>query len=317
MKQSFVPPAGPMTLKLVKQLVSKMPYLNNVCVMGLCEPFLNPECSEILKYLKSQDFFVSFTTNGTIPLVGERLESLSFVDDLAFSIDTADPETFTYLRGGAKLHVVMENLKRVLNWKRELGLGKDDKPTVYINAVITSANFLQIPQLIEMLEPYADDLRYLMVDPVSRPDYQTFSDPLVLKHDFKFELGLAELRETVKQHKLQVMGLDWILKPSSNWKDCVMSWLDMRVEPNGDAYICCYNYSYVIGNVFNIHPTRFWLGRWMERSPLQIWNSDKAKAFRRQLLTKKPPIQQCHSCNFARSGWQDGTYLKERKDVEA
>jgi len=34
------------------------------------------------------------------------------VDDFVISMDTSDPETFTYLRGGAKLSVVMQNLER-------------------------------------------------------------------------------------------------------------------------------------------------------------------------------------------------------------
>jgi len=306
-----------MTLERVKLLMTKMPYVNNVCIMGLCEPFMNPECPEILEYLKNEGLFISFTTNCTVPLVGKRLESLGFVDDLALSIDTADPETFAYLRGGAKLDVVMENLERIIKWKREQGLTSTDKPSIYVNAVITSLNFNQIPHLIQMLEPYADDLRYLMVDPVSRPDYQSFSDPLALKHDSQFERSIQDLRSVAQKSRLKVMGLDWMLKPSCNWRDCPMSWLDMWVEPNGDVYICCYNYSYVVGNVFNHHPLKSFVGEAVDRTPLQIWNSDKARTFRKQLLTLKPPVEQCHSCNFARNGWQDGTYLKEKRDVEA
>jgi radical SAM protein with 4Fe4S-binding SPASM domain len=291
-----------MTLELVKVLLSRMPYISNVCIMGLCEPFMNPEAPAIVKWLKSQGYFISLTTNGMVSLTGERLDCLRCVDDFVISIDTDDPETFSYLRGGAKLPIVMENFRRVIEMKRSLGLGKKDNPPLHINAVITSLNFHQIPSLIKMLEPYADDLTYLMVDPVSRPDYQKFEDPLAIKHDAKFEAQICELRKIARQSRLSVVGLDYMLTPSYHWRDCPISWLNIWVQPNGDIYNC-YAYEYVVGNAF-------------KDNPLRAQNSKKARDFRKRLLTNDPPLQQCRCCNFARPGWQlSGVYLTGHKDV--
>lgn len=302
MRQSFKPPEGDMTLDNVQKLMKKMPYINNVVIQGLCEPYLNPEAPAIIRWLKNEGYFISFTTNGTIPLTGERLDCLRCVDDFVISIDTADPEVFRYLRGGAELETVFENFKRVINMKRRLGLKKTDNPPMHINAVITSKNFHQIPSLIKMLEPYADDLNYLMLDPVSRPDYCTFEDPLAVKHDAKFEAEMVELRTIARKSKLCVVGLDYMLMPSHDWHDCPLAWLNMDVEPNGDIYEC-YDFNYVVGNVFR-------------ESPLKAHNSQKARDFRKRLGTSDPPVQQCHSCNFARKGWQlNGVYLKGHKDV--
>jgi len=301
MRHSFQPKAGPMTLERVKTLLRKMPYVSTVCVMGLCEPFMNPETPAIVKWMKSQGYFISLTTDGMVSLTGEKLDCLRSVDDFVISIDTDDPETFNYLRGGAKLPIVMENLKRVVEMKRSLGLGKNDNPPFHINAVITSLNFHQIPGLIKMLEPYADDLTYLMVDPVSRPDYQSFEEPLAIKHDEDFEAKISELRKIAGQSKLPVVGLDYMLTPSYNWRDCPLEWLNIWVEPNGDVYKC-YDYRYVIGNVF-------------KENPLIIHNNKKSRDFRKKLLTSNPPLEQCRCCNFARTGWQiNGVYLTKSRE---
>lgn len=301
MRQTFKPEAGYMTLKNVKNLVKRMPYIWSVTIQGLCEPFLNPEAPAIIRWLKSQGYHISFTTNGMVALTGERLECLRDIDDFVISIDTNDPKTFTYLRGGARLEVVMKNLERVVEMKRSLGLSKHDNPPFHVNAVITTLNFNQVPDLIRMLEPYADQITYLMVDPVSRPDYSK-EEPLAIKHDAEFDTNIRELREFVKTSKISVVGLDYMLVPSYNWKDCPMAWGNLWVEPNGDIYNC-YGFDYVVGNVFT-------------ESPLLAFNSRKQRDFRKMLSTSNPPLKQCRSCNFARAGWQlHGGYITRSREL--
>ncbi len=301
MRQSFKPKAGYMTLENIKTLVKRMPYIWNITIQGLCEPFLNPECPEIIEWLKSQGYHISFTTNGMVSLTGKRLDCLRSVDDFCMSIDSSDPETFTYLRGGAKLPIVMQNLKRVVDMKRSLGLSKHDNPPFYVNAVITSMNFDQIPELLKMLEPYEDQITYLQVNSVSRPDYSKF-EPLAIKHDKDFEAKIQDLKEVIKQSKIAVVGLDYMLVPSYNWKDCPMAWGNLWVEPNGDIYNC-YGFDYVIGNVF-------------KDSPLLAFNGKKQRDFRKRLMAENPPLKQCHSCNFAREGWQiHGGYVARSREL--
>lgn len=291
-----------MTLETVKELLHKMPYISGICVMGLCEPFMNTETPDIVRWLKDVGGYkIALTTNGMVPLTEDRLDSLLRVDDFVISIDTYDSETFKYLRGGADLNRVMNSFYRVIEFKRARGLDRYDNPPLHINAVITTLNFHHIPGLIKMLEPYAKDLTYLMVDPVSRPDYSKFEKPLSLVHDKEFEESIGKYRKIAKESPLQVVGLDYMLNPSHEWANCGLTWLTTWVQPNGDAYLC-YDYRNVLGNV-------------LAENPLKVWNSPKAKSFRKQLATTNPPLQQCCSCNFGREGWQSGgTYYDEPKD---
>jgi radical SAM protein with 4Fe4S-binding SPASM domain len=111
-----------------------------------------------------------------------------------------------------------------------------------------------------------------------------------------------ELSEYVKHSEIPVVGLDYMLEPSYNWKDCPMAWGDLWVEPNGDIYNC-YGFDYIVGNVFT-------------ESPLIAFNSKKQRDFRKKLSTSLPPLKQCHSCNFARKGWQlHGGYITRSREL--
>jgi radical SAM protein with 4Fe4S-binding SPASM domain len=304
MREEFSPPKEEYTLDRVQALMKRMPYVENVCIMGLCEPFLNPEAADIIRWLKDEAGMASIqlTTNGMVELDDDKLDALTRVDDFVISIDSADPETFKLLRGGAKLDRVLGSLERVLRYKKDRGLSKADNPPIHINAVVTSQNYDQIPDLIKMLEPYADQLMYLMVDPVTRPDYQHFEAPLML-HKELFETRIDEFRAVAKASPLQIVGFDYMFEPSYDWLNCPMAWLAMPIHTNGDAYLCGFNYDYKVGNVF-------------EESPLRAWNSKAARDFRKALKTDAPPLEQCRSCNFARSGWQpEGEYHKRAEDA--
>jgi len=302
MREKYKPPQGMLKLEQIKALLKKMPYINGVCIMGLCEPFLNPETPNVLRWLKDEGkYSISITTNGMVDLNEDKLDALLRANDMVFSIDTSEPETFKYLRGGADLKRVTSNMERLIKYKKDRGMKKMDNPPIHINAVVTSKNFHQIPDLIKMLGAYADDLKYLMVDPVTRPDYQEFEEPLMLQRE-EFDKHIEEYRELAKKSPLKIVGFDYMLKESRNWRDCHLTWDGMFVQPNGDAYFC-YDYEYVIGNVF-------------KDDPLKVWNSDGAKEFRKRLLTDDPPLKQCHCCDFARPGWQvEGAYTRGHQDV--
>lgn len=300
MRETYKPPKGQITLPQIKNLMPRMPYISGVCIMGLCEPLLNPETPRIIQWLKLKgEYGLSLTTNGMVDINHEILESFQYIDDMVFSIDSPDPETMRAQRGGADLDRIMKNMNKVLDYKRDHGLGAYDNPPIHINAVMTHDTFPQVPDLIEFLEPYAKELTYLMVDPVTRPDY-SIDTPFVL--ETKERNRLPEYRKLAKESPLKVVGFDWMFEGSREWGRCLMSWTGMFVHPNGDAYFC-YDYRYTLGNIFT-------------ENPLDVWNSPKALDFRRKLLSPEPPIKQCYFCNFARQGWQlEGDYNKNKEDI--
>lgn len=300
MRESFKPPKGRLTLKQVQYLIKKMPYISNITVQGLCEPFLNPETPQILNWLKSQGMFISFTTNGAVPLTPERLECLKSVDDFVMSFDTYNPETFAELRKGTTLKAVRDNFERLVEWKKKNGRTVNDNPPIHINAVISAKNIKQMKGFIDMMNEYKDQIAYIMVDPVSRPEYSKM-DPLALEKNKEFDLWLEDFRQHLEKHSdIPVVGLDYMFKQSTNWKSCPLVDFDIWIEPNGDVYNF-YDFKNVYGNVF-------------KQNPLLIFNCKYQREFRKKLRTNNPPLQQCHVCNFAREGWQThGGYIERAR----
>lgn len=300
MRETFIPSGDKITLKRLQEILKKAPYIRGVCIMGLCEPMLHPEIKEMLKWLKENNYSISLTTNGTITIDEDMFQSLMNVDDFVISIDTTNPKTFRYLRGGAKFEKVWNNFKFVIQMKKDYRLGRYDNPPMHINAVITKDNITQMEDLIKAFEPYHNDITYLMVDPVSRPDYSK---------DYPLAVDSRALGKFIEKFKIvagrspvQIMGLDYMLDNSTDWSTCPLSWQSPFIEPNGDVYFC-YGYDYVAGNIF-------------KEDLLKIWNGKKARDFRKKLKTSKPPLEQCHYCNFARKGWQGkGQYSTKNEDV--
>lgn len=299
MRKTFKPEPATMTLANLRRILSKAPYVTGVCIMGLCEPYLNNETSDIIRWLKDKGgYSISLTTNLTIPFNYDMLDALRRVDDMAVSIDCADPDVFHTLRGTSLDHV-MKNFHTLIEFKRRYGLTAEDKPPIHVNAVMTPLNWPDVPNLIKMFEPYANDLTYLMIDPCTRPDFSTEDTFVISEKPDSFD----EFKHIAKQSPLKVIGFDWMFKKSTNWSTCSMSWLGPFIQANGDVYPC-YGYTYVVGNVY-------------KKSLLRIWNSPLMREFRHRLATNYPPLQQCHFCNFARPKWQvGGVYNKLHEDQD-
>ncbi|MFA5132916.1 MAG: radical SAM protein [Candidatus Paceibacterota bacterium] len=299
MRETFKPPSGELDLDDIQVMLRNAPTVTGVCIMGLCEPYCNPNTSRIIKWLKDEGHYsISFTTNCTIPFTPVKLDALRRVDDMAVSIDSADPVVFRELRG-TSLDTVMTHLTDIIRYKRVLKLTATDSPPIHINAVITQRNWSGIPDLIKMFEPYANDLTYLMLDPCTRPDYSKADVFTSTEKPSNFD----DFKHLAKLSPLKVIGFDYMFQPSSEWSTCSMSWLGPFVQPNGDVYPC-YGYRTVVGNIYR-------------ESLLHAWNSPLIREFRRSLQTPYPPLVQCRFCNFARPKWQvGGAYNKLHEDQD-
>ena len=141
MRETFKPKPAIMRLNQFRKLLKNMPFIQGVCIMGLCEPLLNPDLKHIIELAGINDKGIALTTNGTIPFEEGLLSRLKYVGDMVFSIDSPDPQTFKAMRGGANLSSVMVNMRSVLQWKKDNGRGRFDNPPIHINAVISEKNF--------------------------------------------------------------------------------------------------------------------------------------------------------------------------------
>jgi radical SAM protein with 4Fe4S-binding SPASM domain len=85
-----------------------------------------------------------------------------------------------------------------------------------------------------------------------------------------------------------------------NYRLCPYPWTQMAVTYSGDCVPCCRDTAArsVLGNVF-------------DNSIMTVWNGEKYRQFRRNLIDKRPDLNQaCRHCDLPFSGgqprWQPG-----------
>lgn len=88
------------------------------------EPLLNKRFAEIVRLLKAYDIFCETSTNLSVPLSDQSIEAIvsSGLDEVRLSIDGATQETYEHYRVGGNLNLVLNNLQRLVDVKRRLGV---------------------------------------------------------------------------------------------------------------------------------------------------------------------------------------------------
>ena len=88
------------------------------------EPLLNKNVGEFLATTKKQEIFSVISTNLSFPLSDDRIDQLlqSGLGMLSVSLDGATAETYRRYRVGGDFELVVDNLRRFIDRKRQLGL---------------------------------------------------------------------------------------------------------------------------------------------------------------------------------------------------
>lgn len=178
------------------------PLVQHVHLQGWGEPLLHPRLFEMIALAKRARCRVGLTTNG-MDLdqdTGRRLLELQ-LDVLSVSIAGATRETHEGIRGRSDFSVILQNVRRLLEARREQGR---KRPKVELSYLMTRANMSELPQAVELAaalgvdELYATNLDYLAA-PAHQdlavfdcpPQRQAFARSLVDARDTARRLGLA------------------------------------------------------------------------------------------------------------------------------
>lgn len=98
------------------------PYGAFLRISGGGEPMLHPQATELLVYAKNVGCKIGLITNGSkfneenaIALLEAR------IDMIEFSVDACDSDTYSRVRKGLNWEVLQENIRRMINLRRQLG----------------------------------------------------------------------------------------------------------------------------------------------------------------------------------------------------
>jgi radical SAM protein with 4Fe4S-binding SPASM domain len=248
-------------------LVDEIRDFAKVIIMNFAgEPLLNPQIGKLVAYAESNGIRTVIGTNGTL----EKSEELvtAGVSEILFSLDGATEESYrqyrTY-RDGTGYATVIDNLRKIVEKKRELRV---EKPDIILQFVVFKHNEHEIGEIMKLGKDIG-------VDGI---DFKP-----VCINDF-FESPLNEMIEKFQPKEWEAYRYKSggpVLKPP--W--CSFSFHETEILWNGDVTTCCYDYdgNHVVGNVFSDGGFR------------KVWKSKKYRDIRRKIV--KQELKICNVCD--------------------
>lgn len=111
-----------MSLDLFKLVLEKMPFVRTVNLFKSGEPFLNPDLLAMIRYANDRKIKVITSTNFSFHKDDDFFKELvmSGLKKLIVSIDGASTESYSMYRRGGDYSLVVSNLKRLAETKKEL-----------------------------------------------------------------------------------------------------------------------------------------------------------------------------------------------------
>jgi MoaA/NifB/PqqE/SkfB family radical SAM enzyme len=114
-----------MDISLYRRLVAELSDTSFVTwYFSTGEPLLHKGLTDLLDLEKGKDVFSSISTNLSMPLSDDRIDSLLIcgLKQISVSLDGASSGTYARYRVGGRFDLVVRNLIRLVRRKRELGL---------------------------------------------------------------------------------------------------------------------------------------------------------------------------------------------------
>jgi len=278
-----------MKLEWVQKLAPELKHLHSVDLTGWGEPLLNPEFGKILREIR-RNFpgALSFTTNGV--LMDENIINFILdaeVDTVNFSVDGSDSENYRASRG--KSWDKVENaIRGLVKRKRNRGRGI---PKVYASFLLRRDRLIDLYKFGEKMSQFLLNgiILQQMTGVCSRPDLEqvVYSGYYGEKFDdAKFLKEVRELKEELTY--LQTIGPEQIFNERQG--ACGAFSLDhLFIKANGEASPCCvlgYPVLFLNRKKELRNPGLLIAGNIKEQSLEQIWDSEAANEFRKEMVEK-------------------------------
>jgi radical SAM protein with 4Fe4S-binding SPASM domain len=230
------------------------------------EPYLNPLFFRFVEYATRKNIYVATSTNAHyLNNVYARKTVESGLDRLIISLDGTTQETYEKYRVGGSLEKVIQGIKNLNRWKKEL---HSKRPFTSLQFIVFRTNEHQVAE-------------------VKRLAAQLGVDELQLKtaqvYDYEEGNPLIPENEQYSRYKKSGDDIYRIDNPLRNrcwrmWRGCVITW-DGLVVP------CCFDKDadHRMGD--------------LKKEPFRkIWKGPEYDSFRKKLLSSRREIDICRNC---------------------
>jgi MoaA/NifB/PqqE/SkfB family radical SAM enzyme len=292
-------PAANMNWDLFRSIVDQYPNIARVVLHGVGEPLMVPNLPRMIRYLKARGTYVLFNTNGTL-LNERRARDLidSGLDELRVSLDAAEPEAFKAVRGKDAFDRIVDNVRNFRALQRALGA---ETPRVSLWLTGLKETVAQLPAFVDLAHS-VDVAEVHLQRLVYFPEGQGLANAdqaLFDRLDVGEEALIREAEGRAAQHGIR-FDASGATEPGTSlkharderpWSLCTRPWTLMYFTAHGRALPCCIA-------PFSMHGyDAFTLGDATQDTLRNIWNGEKYRAFRRNLLGETPPTC-CANCGL-------------------
>ena len=263
---------GMMAFENFRKIIDEVgDFLLNVTLYNFGEPFMNKDIYKMIEYIKKKRIFVRISTNGHFFSKEEDRKKLieTQPDNLIISLDGASQETFIQYRKKGDFNEVIRNLKQIVQLKKE---SKSKLPYIELQFIVMRQNEHEIEKMKELAKKIGVDkltLKSVLLDKATHLSNEEKTKYLPTNLQYS---RYADKERLSKKNKINITH-------------CSRVWFSSLVLWDGSVVPCCYDFdgSHTFGNVFK---ERF----------IDIWNNEKYKSFRKQVLKDKTTYKICESC---------------------
>ncbi len=265
-------PPRKMDFSEFKRIIDKIGgYLYEVNLYDFGEPFLNEDIALMIEYANKKNISTCVGTNAT--LLDERIsEALvrSRLDHLSLSIDGLSSETYSKYRIGGDFGKVIENLKRIVNWKRKLN---SFLPFIEWQFLVFKHNQHEVGKVKQFARGLGADGVYIR-SARSSADVQSRDENL------NFILGPGEKMR--KEYPEEEIG---------GGKACDFLYFTFTLNPKGGVSPCCLAYREE-DDFDNLYQR--------ELSFREVWNNERFRAARYIFNERRLSLNTDILCNVCR-----------------
>ena len=234
---------------------------NEIILVGQGETFLNPDIYRILDYIEDR-VFVYLDTNGNVDLDYEKIIS-SGVDEITFSIDGINQETYERYRKRGNFGKAVRNLVGLIKARNERGL---EHPKIIWKFVVFKHTEMYVEQARKLAFSHGVD--GFRIEPCT-------CEPLYGIERFKEFMPLSE-----KYQRIEYIDFDNFKvgsMPDRDSRHCPVPMHNLTVDVNGDVTFCCAIDTSVVRSFGNLK----------KQTLEEIWWSEAVRNFRFEVLKNK------------------------------
>jgi len=284
-----------MSIEMFEDLLDRLPSAYRVTLVGLGEPLIHPQLSELIALAKARGCRVGMVTNAQLISSQRSAELLAAgLDSIAFSLDTVDTHLLSELRAGSDLAIIEANIRDFCDLADKL-----TRPvSKAVFSAVSAASLAGLEVLIDRVAGLG--VQVLMLSDLNFIDNQ--KDSLHSCVDATHELqirrvishGFSQGLPVLGVHALEDFGLardyknalllpvQQLYRRSGQHRHCFSPWQTLSVNVDGEICLC------------DCQPQRK-LGSLLQQSLASLWNGSEMREQRRRMLSEQPS-EECLTC---------------------